>query len=281
MHTCTYTGQDGRTPVCVCVCVCACARRQATWAVHTSRLPPPPVCWYFNQQGQAESEPDVQSLASADTRRRSWMLPGVRPEGKGMGTDRRAPEEVPEGREAREASREDQARRETVEGDGGTQRGYPAACGVSRRPDRKDKERPAWQGCPHQVCWGQLAARLLGTPSQPALGLLCALVPVWQARCWAPHRGQEHRGHEHVTSLMADAVMFHRTVEAGAPGGCWRGSARASRQGRGPRADRAVSHTTAAVSWDTGGWQRPPTRMARRTILMEERARLRCRPPQR
>lgn len=64
------------------------------------------------------------------------MLPGVRPEGKGMGTDRRAPEEVTEGREAREASREDKARRETVEEDGGTQKGVTRQRAASLRDQR-------------------------------------------------------------------------------------------------------------------------------------------------
>lgn len=50
------------------------------------------------------------------------------------------------------------------------------------------------------------------------------------------------QGHEHVTSLMADAVLFHRTVGAGAPGGCWGGSARTGRQGRAQRGQGSVTY---------------------------------------
>lgn len=73
------------------------------------------------------------------------------------------------------------------------------------------------------ICLGtaMCAAWLVSISDQPPLGLVCALVPVWQARCWAPGRKRTCTGRDSARSLMAGVVKCNRATEAGAPRWAW------------------------------------------------------------
>lgn len=133
-----------------------CVYVQAGCAVCTSRLLP--AFWYLNPQGQAESETDVKTLASADTWRR--VLDAV-----GCGTHVQREQEQTGGPWGGGHCGSDRGTGGKGSQQGKTRPGgrwwrrmevrrrvscfHLAACSLSQRPERKDKKGQAWQGCLH------------------------------------------------------------------------------------------------------------------------------------